>query len=125
MSYDCMQVSKLLGMAFTSAACTSHLLHKIKEEKLQFKSSLDIRGGLISAAGILKNTPINKHTNEALLQKFQKASRSVDAVDKALKKEKAITPEVAATYVKKIDKALEKVGDLWEDVRDQVCKGKK
>lgn len=124
MGYDCMQVSRHLGMAFTSAACTNHLLHKIEKGKLQFESSLDIRGGLISAAGVLGNAPIDKYKNEALLKKFQKVARSISAVDKALKKEKAITPEVAGVYIKKLDKVLTKVNELWTDVGNQVCKGK-
>jgi hypothetical protein len=122
MSNDCMQVSKVLGMAFTSLACTNHLLHKIQEGKLQFKDPIDVRGGLISAR-VLANAPINKYKNEALLQKFQKTARSINALDKALQKEKKLTPEVAGIYVKKIDKVLTKVSDLWTDVGNEVCKG--
>lgn len=123
MSYDCMGISKHLGMAFTSTACTSHMLSRI--EKGTTKASVvDVRGGLITAAGVLANAPIDKYKNEALKKKFEKVSRSVDTVDKALKKVKEITPEIAALYRAKLDKVHTKIADLWNDVRDSVCKGK-
>jgi phosphoserine phosphatase len=120
-----MQMSKYLAMSETSLACSSFLLEKIAKGTAH-AAVFDVRGGLISAAGILEAAPTMHETreNQAFNKKFKKAARAVGTLDKALEKLKKITPETAAAFRPKVDRVLKQVGELWPEVRDSVCRGK-
>ncbi len=117
---SCMRVTKVLARAETALLCSRFIIEKIGKGTLT-ATVTEIRGGIISAGGMLAIAPFAP--GDELEERFKKVSRSINALGRDIKKMKDIGPADAAALLKKTDRALKKVDGLWDDVKNKVCKG--